>query len=177
MARRDGLRVTILIAVTALTRLLPHPPNFVPTGALALVSGSVLGGRWLAYGVPLAGMLAADLVLGLHRQMVLVYGCLAAVVWLGARLGGRRGLVPVTAAAVAGSTLFFVVTNLGVWAFDGLYAPDLEGLMACYVAALPFYGKSLIADLLYSRVLFGLLDWLDRGVSARQAEPLALEST
>jgi hypothetical protein len=157
--------------VTAITRLLPHPPNFVPTGALALVSGSVLGGRWIAYGVPLAAMLAADLVLGLHGQMLVVYGCLAVVVWLGTRLGGRRGLIPVTAASVAGSTLFFVVTNLGVWAFDGLYPHSLEGLLACYVAALPFYGNSLIADLLYSWALFGLLDWLDRGISARRMQP------
>ncbi|MCU0936172.1 MAG: hypothetical protein MUF66_08905 [Gammaproteobacteria bacterium] len=152
-AKRVLLQVAVLIGVAALTRLVPHPPNFVPMGAIALVSGAILGHRALAYVVPLAGMLAADLVLGLHAQIPAVYASMAAVVWLGSRLGDRRGLVPVTAASVAGSTLFFLVTNLSVWAFDGLYPPTLEGLTACYVAALPFFGNSLAADLMFTWVL------------------------
>lgn len=156
-ARRVLVQVLVLVAVAAMIRLVPHPPNFVPMGAIALVSGAVLGHRALAYAVPLAGMLAADLVIGLHAQIPAVYASMAVVVWLGSRLGGRRSLLPVTAASVAGSTLFFLVTNLSVWAFDGLYPPSLEGLIACYVAALPFYGNSLVADLLFTWVLLGAL--------------------
>ncbi|MCU0936388.1 MAG: hypothetical protein MUF66_10030 [Gammaproteobacteria bacterium] len=152
-AKRVLLQVLVLIGVAALTRLVPHPPNLVPMGAIALVSGALLGHRALAYVVPLAGMLLADLVLGLHAQIPAVYASMAAVVWLGSRLGARRGLVLVTVASVAGSTLFFLVTNLSVWAFDGLYPPTLDGLIACYVAALPFFGNSLAADLLFTGVL------------------------
>jgi hypothetical protein len=159
---RQLLIVLGLVAVTALTRLLPHPPNFVPVGAIALVAGAMLRPRWLAYLLPIAAMLLADLALGWHRQMPLVYASLAAVVWLGARLGERPGPGAVVGASLAGSTLFFVVTNLGVWAYDGLYPPTAQGLLTCYVAALPFYGNSVLADLCYAGLLFGGLRWLER---------------
>ena len=158
--RRVLTQVLALVAVAALTRLVPHPPNFVPLGAMALLSGALLGGRGLAYALPLGAMFLGDLVLGLHAHVPAVYGAMAAVVWMGTRLGGRRGLVPVSAASLAGSTLFFLATNLSVWALDGLYPPTLEGLAACYVAALPFFGNSLAADLLYVWVILGALRWV-----------------
>ena len=157
--RRVLTQVLALVAVAALTRLVPHPPNFVPLGAMALLSGALLGGRGLAYALPLGAMFLGDLVLGLHAHVPAVYGAMGAVVWVGTRLGGRRGLVPVSAASLAGSTLFFLVTNLSVWALDGLYPPTLEGLAVCYVAALPFFANSLAADLLYVWVVGGALRW------------------
>jgi len=160
--RRQILMVLSLVAITALSRLVPHPPNFVPVGAIALAAGATLGPRWLAYALPLGGMLLADAALGPHRQMALVYAALAAMVWLGVRLGTNPRPLFVAGAAVSGSTLFFAVTNLGVWALDGLYPPTVEGLFECYVAALPFYGNSLLADLLYAGVLFAGLRWLGR---------------
>lgn len=155
--RRVLTQVLALVAVAALTRLVPHPPNFVPLGAMALLSGALLGGGRIAYAVPLVAMLAGDLVLGLHPHVPAVYGTMAAVVWMGTRLGSRRGFVPVSAASIAGSTLFFLTTNFSVWALDGFYPPTLEGLAACYVAALPFFGNSLAADLLCVWVILGAL--------------------
>lgn len=157
MDRRRMAWAVGLLAIGVLSRLLPHPPNFVPLGAIALAAGAVLPLRWAALAVPLGAMLVADLTLGLHRQMVSVYACFAVLVWLGARLGERPGPLRLSAAAWGGSTLFFGVTNLGVWAFDGLYPLTADGLLACYVAALPFYWNSLLADLLYAWLLFGLL--------------------
>lgn len=167
--RRVLTQVLVLVAVAALTRLVPHPPNFVPLGAMALLSGALLGGGGLAYALPLVAMFAGDLVLGLHAHVPAVYGAMAVVVWMGTRLGSRRGLVPVSAASLAGSTLFFLVSNFSVWALGGFYPPTLEGLVACYVAALPFFGNSLVADLLYVWVILGVLRWVwpaaDRGLA------------
>lgn len=56
---------------------------------------------------------------------------------------------------MASSVLFFVVTNFGVWAFDGLYPRTLEGLVVCYVAAIPFFANTLAGTLFYALLLFG----------------------
>ena len=56
---------------------------------------------------------------------------------------------------MAASTLFFVITNFGVWAFDGLYPRTFEGLVVCYIAAIPFFGNTLAGSLFYTAVLFG----------------------
>ena len=52
----------LLVLLGALTRLLPHPPNFVALGALALYSGARLPRR-VAVAVPLAAMALSDLAL------------------------------------------------------------------------------------------------------------------
>ena len=57
--------------------------------------------------------------------------------------------------ALASSVLFFVVTNFGVWATQGMYPMSLEGLVACYVAAIPFFQNSLLGNAFYTSVLFG----------------------
>ena len=48
------------IAAAAALRLLPHPPNFTPIGAMALFSGAYLGRRGLAFVAPLAALFVSD---------------------------------------------------------------------------------------------------------------------
>jgi hypothetical protein len=78
-----------LIAAPAASRLLPHPPNFTPLAAMALLSGARLSSA-SALAVPLAAMLASDSIIGLHDQMPAVYLAFALTVGLG-RLLRRRG--------------------------------------------------------------------------------------
>ncbi|HEX6740653.1 MAG TPA: DUF6580 family putative transport protein, partial [Sphingomicrobium sp.] len=60
-ARLAALLSAILVA--AALRLLPHPPNFTPIGAIALFGGAYLGRQSLAFVAPLAALLLSDLVL------------------------------------------------------------------------------------------------------------------
>lgn len=154
MQNKRYLVLSLAIMLVALARLMPHPPNFTPVLAVALFGGALLPGR-LAFVVPLAAMLISDLWLGLHSQLLPVYASFVAVVLLGTRLRTRRGALPVVVSALAGSLLFFVVTNFGVWLLDGLYPLTATGLLACYVAALPFFQYSLAGDLFYTALLFG----------------------
>jgi hypothetical protein len=143
------------IIVVALTRLLPHPPNFSPVVALALFGGAAFANRKMAFVVPLAAMLLADLFIGFHNTMVFVYLAMALVVVVGLILGANRRPASVVASAVVGSTLFFLVTNTGMWWLSGVYPAGIEGLLMCYVAALPFFHNTLLATLLYGALLFG----------------------
>ena len=160
------LRITTLIgmiAFAAMTRLLPHPPNFTAVTAMALFAGAQIADRRLALLVPLVALFLTDLALGLHAGMLLVYVCVAAVVAMGA-LTGPNQPAKIAGASVAGSVLFFTVTNFGVWVQDGLYPRTLSGLADCYVAAIPFFQTALVGDLVYTAALFGGYQALRRAV-------------
>ncbi len=161
-----------LILASAASRLLPHQPNFTPIGAVALFGGACLADRRLAFLVPLAAMFLSDLVLGLHRGMPVVYLCFGLVVCLGFRLRCHRRPLPVAAAAVAGALQFYLVTNFGVWSHGKLYPLTLDGLAACYVAALPFLQNMLLGNLGYAALLFGGLALAERQFpTVREAQP------
>ena len=152
-----------LVLAAALFRLVPHPWNFTPVGALALFAGATLRSRIAAVLVPLAAMFVSDAAIGFHSAMPVVYGSLALSVCIGMLIRNRRrSPAAVGAAALASSTLFFLTTNFWVWAAGHLYAKTLAGLVACYIAAIPFYGNDLAAQLLYSALLFGAFAWAER---------------
>src|SRR5919112_1180073 len=143
------------IVVAAALRLVPHPPNFTPIGAMALFSGAYLGRRALAFVAPLGALVLSDLVLGFYHGMATVYFSVALVVMIGMLALNRVSALRVGAAAVASSVLFFVITNLGMWLFSGFYPRTVAGLEACYVAAIPFFQNTVAGDLFYASLLFG----------------------
>ena len=71
--------------------------------------------------------------------------------------------------SLAASTVFFVITNFGVWAVGGLYPRTVLGLTECFVAALPFFGNQMAGDILFTGVLFALWFELEKRVPALQA--------
>lgn len=157
----------LLILLAAFSRILPHPPNFTPVGAMALFGAAWFKPRHWAFIVPFAGLWLSDLFLNnvVYAQyyprftwfdtgligVYLSFGLIGAMglLWLRKVTGGR-----VVGAALAASVLFFVVTNFGVWATGGMYAPNWQGLLACYSAAIPFFGNTLLGDLCYTTALF-----------------------
>ncbi len=155
-ARLQWIVLSALVLAAALSRLLPHPPNFSPIEATALFAGAWLGSRWLAMGVPLAAMLVSDVVLGFHSGMPVVYGAMAAIA-VAAHFGlrGRVSVGRVALFGVGGALFFFIVTNFAVWLRSGMYPMSLDGLLACYVAAIPFFHNQLAGVAVYSTVLFG----------------------
>lgn len=149
--------VVTLILLAALSRLLPHPPNFTPVEAIGLFGGAYLADRRLAFVVPLVAMALADLVLGLHSGMPVIYGLIAFNVWLGLRLGPNPSAVRVGGYGLVAATVFFVVSNFAVWAAGAghYYTHDLAGLVSCFTLALPFFGYSLLGMTVYAAILFG----------------------
>jgi len=121
-----------------------------------------------------SGLLSGKLSLGLHRLIPVGYGSFALIVCLGFWLRGRRKVVPIAGAALAGSVLFFVLTNLGVWALGSWYPKTWEGLVACYVAAIPFFHNTLLGDAFYSTVFFGGLALAEKGLPALREPALAV---
>ena len=143
------------VLVAAALRLVPHPPNFTPIGAMALFSGAYLGRKALAFAAPLGALLLSDLVLGFYHGQATVYFSVALIVMLGMVALSRVSPLRVAGAAVLSSVLFFLITNLGMWLFSGFYPRTMLGLEACYVAAIPFFQNTIAGDLFYATLLFG----------------------
>ncbi|ADV62982.1 hypothetical protein Isop_2406 [Isosphaera pallida ATCC 43644] len=160
---RRLVRLAVLvsfIAVAVLARLIPHPPNVTPIGAIALFGGATFADRRLALTLPLASLLISDLFLGFHILIPVVYGSFAVNVLLGRWLRSRRSIVNTGIATLAGSIQFFVVTNFACWVL--WYPLTWEGLTTCYVAAIPFFQNTLWGDAVFVTVLFGglaLVEW------------------
>jgi Family of unknown function (DUF6580) len=149
------IALLLAIVIAAALRLVPHPPNFTPIGAMALFSGAYLGRRAAAFAAPLGALLLSDLVLGFYHGQATVYFSVALIVMIGIVALSRVSAVRVGAAAIASSVLFFIVTNFGMWLFSGIYPRTFVGLEACYVAAIPFFQNTLAGDLFYATLLFG----------------------
>ena len=89
-ARLLALLAAILLA--AVLRLVPHPPNFTPIGAMALFSGAMFRNRWVAFLLPLASLFAGDLFVGFHKLMFVVYASFAVSIAVGRWLAQTRSL-------------------------------------------------------------------------------------
>ena len=159
------------ICAAAMMRLLPHPPNFSPIAAMALFSGAYLSKRPIAFVAPIAALLLSDLFLGVYPELVFVYFSVAATVLIGWRLSKRKSAGRVVVAALASSVLFYLVTNFGVWLVMDYYPKTLAGLVACYVAAIPFFQNTLAGDLVFAALLFGGFFLAERLVPGLQERP------
>lgn len=148
------LVLSAFVLMAALTRLIPHPPNFAPIGALALFGGAFFLNKKHAFIIPVAAMLISDLFIGFHALMPFVYGSFVLIVLLGFRLRENKKVLPVTLSALAASVIFFIISNLGVWLAGSFYPKNLIGLTECYIAAIPFFHNTLLSDILYTAVLF-----------------------
>ncbi len=157
-----------LILLAAVSRLLPHPPNFGPIGAIALFGAAALPRKWMTVLVPFAALYLSDLLLNNTLYAAYydgfyagfngwVYAGFALTILLGWATVRRMqwSFVKVGGAAVIATVLFFLVTNFGVWLGSALYPKTAGGLVAAYTAGLPFLLNSLGGNLLFSALLFG----------------------
>lgn len=144
-----------LVVIGILSRLIPHPPNVTAVIGATLLGAYALRNLWLAALVPIAIMELSDLALGWHSSALFTYAGILAATFIGRAVIDQVSVLRLCAAAFLSSLVFFLVSNFGVWA-GGYYGYTFEGLIACYVAAIPFWGYSLIGDLGSTAILFGL---------------------
>ena len=151
-----------IIALAAALRIAPHPWNFTPVGAMALFSGAVIKNRRLAFVVPLLALFLGDIFIGFHKLMPIVYASFLLSVAIGFWLRDRRSAGRISAATLLGAVQFFLVTNFAVWAFGLSYPRTSAGLLACYVAGIPFFWNTLAGDAVYAVLFFGTFALAER---------------
>jgi len=155
--------LAVLIALGVAGRLLPHPPNFTPMAAIALFAGFIFMKRYMAIVAVVAAMLLTDyFAFGYlspdwfaSKSMIVVYLALLFPVVFRGFLQKKLGVFRIAGAALASSTVFFVATNLAVWAFSPMYEKTFAGLVLCYTMAIPFFQNTIAGDMMWSGVIFG----------------------
>jgi hypothetical protein len=163
--------VAFLIGFDVVARVIPHAPGVWPVAASALFAGRMLRVPALAVVVPVAAVVLSNWALPGDDWRIVLLVCLATAVpaFAGMLIRRWRSAVPVIAAMVSCSLIFFAVTNFAVWAFGTLYPFTWQGLADCYVAALPFLDKTVIGDLIWTAVLFGGAWAVNRAIHSRPA--------
>jgi len=167
--------IVIMILVAAMTRLIPHYPNFTAVGAVALFGGAYLSKR-MAFIVPVVALFISDLFLNnliyatqfpeFYNGFMLfnvkglpVYGAFIAVILIGMFLIKKATVKNVLGSALLASVVFFLITNFAVWAGSVMYPKTLSGLIACFTAAVPFFWNTLLGNVFFVAVLFGGYEW------------------
>jgi len=154
LSTREKLLIAfVLIAI--LSRLIPHLPNFTAVTATALFAGRHFKNKILAFAAPLTVMILSDLILGFYTISWFVYASFAAVVFLGQWSKKMNVLI-----VLFSSLTFFVISNFGVWLLG--YPLTLEGFIACYTAAIPFFRNAILGDLFYAAILYYSFKWVER---------------
>ena len=156
---KKSLVALSIIVFAVILRLIPHPPNIAPIGALALFGGFYLNRKYSLI-VPVAAMFLSDIFLGFHSTMPFVYLSFLLTGFIALNLREKRSINTVASATLVSSFLFFFITNLGVFLVSGLYPKTMQGFIDCFVLAIPFFRNSLIGDLLYVSLFFGSFEFI-----------------
>jgi len=178
------LIVLLFIFFAAMSRLIPHPPNFTAVGAIALFGGAWFNRKWLAWMVPVIAVWFTDLLLNniiyaqYYEGFVLVSNnflftalALLLIVLLAQTLLKKISTVNVLGASLGASAIFFLISNFGVWLMGAFYPPTLSGLLAAYIAGLPFFLNTLAGDLFFCTLMFGSFSVVNRYFFTPGTEP------
>ena len=168
-----------LIVIGVALRILPHTANIAPVGAIALFAGAILSFR-TALWLPLLIMVLSDIFIGLHPTVAYTWGGFILIALMATRLRAASNWLRVPAGAIGASLIFFIVSNFGVWMEGRLYPATIQGLIDCYVMALPFLRNSLVADLGFSIVFFGLYTFVKPAIQGHyilRLRPLSVRET
>ena len=146
-----------LILLLAFSRLIPHPPNFTPIVAVAIMSGYFFKNIKLSFVVLLIAMLLVDVFIGFYKHMLFVYLSLFLIAFVFFKISDKINFKNLFVFGFLGSLIFYLVSNFGVWASGVLspitnlpYEKNLNGLISCYFLAIPFFKNTLFSTIVFS---------------------------
>lgn len=149
------LLVTGLILAAVASRIIPHPFNFTPMIAVALFAGAKYREKTWSVFIPVVAFLISDAILSyinhyelFHDTIFFTYGSMLLIILLGRSLNtGKLNIGRTIGISLSSSLIFFIITNFGVWLFGNMYTLNLNGLIQCYILAIPFNKFSWLGDL------------------------------
>lgn len=185
MTKKISSTLLGIITLVAVSRLLPHPPNFAPLGAIAVFASVTFGNKFLKYALPILLAIITDFILVLtvnaafsspaaHFGSYGIYIIYATYPLMGimAHFFNSKGNIhsqpkKIMGLSLISSIVFFIVSNFVVW-LGGWYGYSIAGLGACFVAAIPFFHNTVGGDLFYNAVLFGSYFWVTKDATRQQ---------
>ena len=152
----------LAIAVAVHLRFIALPFSFTPVAASLLYFGARRPRRQLW--IPVVLLAASDVYLTrvtygypLTADQLVTWAWYAAMVLLGGVLIKGFSAVRIGTASLTASVSFFLISNFAVWmVWRDMYPKTFNGLMACYVAGLPFFRNGVASDLLFTAAFFAI---------------------
>ncbi len=141
------ISIGIFFALAA-SRFIPHPPNFTSLIALSFYVPAILGIKFIP--ALILGFMITDLIIGFHGLTLFTWGSVIIIGFMSKFF--LFNLSKRITGSLLGALLFYLITNFGVWSL-GSYSYSLEGLIACYTLALPFFGNTLVSTLIFSSII------------------------
>ena len=135
--------------ILAASRLIPHPPNFTPIIASALMAPLLIRDRLFGMCIPLFGMFLSDLIIGFHPYQFVVYSSLILISIFSPM---KKKYLYLAIGALLSSIWFFIATNFSVWIIWDYYPKTFQGLLTCYTLAIPFFKNTLISTFLFTGI-------------------------
>ena len=132
----------------AVSRFVPHPPNFTSLIALSFYVPVIFGRQFIP--AIILSFAITDLVIGYHYGIFFTWGSVLLIGLISNYF--RNSLIKRLSGALVGAIIFFIVTNFGVW-ISGMYEYSFNGIISCYVAAIPFFAYSAISTILFSFII------------------------
>lgn len=161
------LSMTISAGLLFVARLLPHLSNLTPVFAIALLMGfqarESKSLKFLAVVLSISSLVLSDFALGLHSTWAYVYLPLVIVSFAGSFIDLSQVRSRVLASAIM-SFFFYLVSNFGVWEQTDLYTHNISGLVECYIMAVPFLLKSLVADQFFTQVFYYACSYIQKNI-------------
>ena len=137
-----------IFAALAASRFIPHPPNFTSLLALSFYIPAILGVRFLP--VLLVSFFITDLIIGFHSVVLFTWGSIILIGFMSKFFA--LNMTKRFSGVLVGACIFYIITNFGVWSLGG-YGYNMEGLISCYILALPFFSYTLVSTILFSAII------------------------
>ena len=137
------------------SRLTPHWANFSPVLVLFLLSGRFCQkNRSPILFLPFLALFISDLFLGFYPGWLFNYLSYSFVLFLGFSM--KSSLFSFLSRGFVSEGGFFVVSNFGVWLAGGIYPLTGQGLLDCYLMAIPFLKTSLLGTFFFLFCFYAL---------------------
>ena len=161
-------QVTIFLGILGLlasSRFIPHPPNFTSLLALTFYIPLFFGIRYLP--ILIICFAITDFVIGYHVLTHWTWGSIFIIGLYSTYFKTLRlNIFSRVGGALSGALLFFIITNFGVWT-SGLYGLNFNGLVACYIMAIPFFTNTFLSTLIFSYPVLYIYKYLPAWSSSR----------
>ena len=144
----------ILILLMVFSRMIPHPPNFTPIIAIAIMSGYFFKNLHFSIIVLFCSMIIGDMFIGFYSNMFYVYFPLFIIIYFCFLKNNKINSKNLLIYGVSSSLVFFIISNFGVWISGGIYEKNIAGLVNCYIMAIPFLKNTMISTVFFSYLSF-----------------------
>tara|TARA_Y100000022_G_scaffold44673_2_gene37269 strand:+ start:174 stop:689 length:516 start_codon:yes stop_codon:yes gene_type:complete len=155
--KNDLMIPIIMMTLLVISRMISDIPNFTATIALIMFTSYLIRDKFLSVLVILVSQIISDLYIGIYSSMFFVYGAYVFIALLSPIIMNKLSFKSVLISSLVTPTIFYIVSNFGVWITGSTYPLSLDGLIMCYVAGIPFFDETLLSTVVFSVTIYVMM--------------------